>query len=59
MQPFFVWQDPGLAAQWYRRAADQGHAQAQSNLGSMLAAGEGGTTNAQATPYMLNPGMPQ
>ena len=29
------------AVKWYRKAADQGHAQAQSNLGVMYVKGEG------------------
>ena len=29
------------AVKWYRKAADQGHADAQSNLGFMYATGEG------------------
>ena len=29
------------AVKWYRKAADQGHAKAQSNLGVMYAKGEG------------------
>jgi hypothetical protein len=33
--------DPGQAAQWYRRAADQDHPLAQFNLGMMYADGDG------------------
>jgi hypothetical protein len=29
------------AARWYRKAADQGHAQAQNNLGTMFEQGRG------------------
>ncbi len=34
--------DPKEAVKWYRKAADQGHAGAQHNLGWMYANGEGG-----------------
>ena len=34
-------QDAAEAAKWYRQAADQGHAQAQANLGFMYATGQG------------------
>lgn len=34
-------QDHALAAQWYRKAADQGHAHSQSVLGAMYYDGEG------------------
>jgi TPR repeat protein len=34
-------QNEGLAAKWYRRAADQGNAAAQNNLGIMYRAGSG------------------
>jgi TPR repeat protein len=30
--------DPSQAAAWYRKAADQGHAQAQANLARLSAA---------------------
>ena len=33
--------DPGLAVQWYRRAAERGHCDAQYNLGFMYVLGEG------------------
>ncbi len=33
--------DYGLAAQWYRKAADQGYSRAQINLGSLYERGEG------------------
>ena len=36
-----VVEDDAEAARWYRLAADQGHAIAQSNLGVMYANGEG------------------
>jgi TPR repeat protein len=36
-----VQKDPALAATWYRRAAEQGHAEAQNSLGSMLQADDG------------------
>ena len=36
-----VRQDDAQAAQWYRKAAEQGYAQAQSNLGVMYANGQG------------------
>src|SRR4029077_12512676 len=34
-------QDYAEAAKWYRKAADQGFAEAQSNLGAMYAKGQG------------------
>ncbi len=34
-------EEPVLAAQWYRRAAEQGHAESQSDLGFMCLVGEG------------------
>jgi TPR repeat protein len=33
--------DPGQAAYWYRQAADQGHAEAQFNLGRLYSSGQG------------------
>ena len=36
-----VRQDYAQAVQWYRRAAEQGHAQAQNNLGVMYEQGQG------------------
>jgi TPR repeat protein len=33
--------DPGRGTEWYRRAADRGHAEAQYNLGFMYLLGEG------------------
>lgn len=33
--------DKGKAAEWYRKAADQGHAEAQFKLGKMYATGNG------------------
>jgi len=39
-------QDYAEAARWYRRAAEQGDAQAQYNLGLAYARGEGVTQNA-------------
>jgi uncharacterized protein len=36
-----VEKDPAQAAQWYRRAADKGNAQAQFNLGDLYEAGRG------------------
>jgi uncharacterized protein len=33
--------DPGQAATWYRKAADQGYAKAQTNLGRMYANSHG------------------
>lgn len=36
-----VSQDHGQAMDWYRKAADQGYADAQLNLGVMYAKGEG------------------
>jgi TPR repeat protein len=39
-------QDYAEAARWYRRAAEQGDAQAQYNLGLAYARGEGATQNA-------------
>jgi hypothetical protein len=33
--------DPGQAAYWYRQAADQGHAEAQFNLGQLYSSGQG------------------
>ena len=35
------WRRPQEAVQWYRRAANQGHARAQANLGLMLGEGRG------------------
>jgi TPR repeat protein len=37
--------DPARAAEWYRRAADRGHADAQYNLGFMYLLGEGVTSD--------------
>ena len=37
-------QDPGQAAYWYRQAADQGHAEAQFNLGRLYSSGRGRET---------------
>ena len=34
-------QDDKVAAQWFRRAAEQGHALAQTRLGGMYAQGQG------------------
>jgi TPR repeat protein len=36
-----VLQDAAKAFSWYRRAAEQGHARAQFNLGTMYAQGQG------------------
>ena len=36
-----VIQDHAVAAGWYRRAAEQGHAAAQNNLGVLYANGQG------------------
>jgi len=36
---------PSPAAKWYRKAAEQGHADAQNNLGVMYATGKGVTQN--------------
>jgi TPR repeat protein len=36
-----VSQDNAEAAKWYRKAADQGHANAQYNLGVMYSTGQG------------------
>ena len=40
-----VTQDYSAAMGWYRKAADQGHAEAQYNLGDMYYFGKGVTTN--------------
>ncbi len=37
--------DPAVAATWYRRAAEQGHAEAEYNLGIMHLEGDGVTQN--------------
>ena len=39
----FVRQDAGVAVVWYRRAAEQGDATAQNNLGAMYLTGRGVT----------------
>ena len=36
-----VSQDDAQAAAWYRKAAEQGYAEAQSNLGEMYVKGQG------------------
>jgi hypothetical protein len=36
-----VLQDPHAAVTWYRKAAEQGHAKAQNNLGAMFVKGQG------------------
>jgi TPR repeat protein len=40
-----VTQDYAAAVKWYRRAAKQGYALAQNNLGAMYAKGQGVTQN--------------
>jgi len=47
----FIPKDYRKAAEWYRRAAEQGHAEAQGKLGLMYANGEGVTQDYQ-TAYM-------
>ena len=38
-----VERDFAKAAEWYRKAARQGHAKAQTNLGNLYRSGRGGT----------------
>ena len=53
-QGFCVEQDLGKAADWYRKAAEQGFVDAQANLGLMYFHGQGLKKDHQAAAHWLN-----
>jgi TPR repeat protein len=51
--------DESVAVRWYRRAAEQGHVDAQNNLGFMYGTGRGVEINhAEAVMWLRRPAQP-